>query len=103
MTLPEFYNKLKSTGIPVAYQFFDEKDAPDLPIIVYTVPYNNNFSADGRVYKKISHIQIELYTKKKDLETEDKVETALSSFYWTKEEEYLSDEKCYRIMYEMEV
>lgn len=103
MTLLDFYNILKETGIPVAYQAFSERDAPDLPIMVYTVPYSNNFSADGAVYKRINHIQIDLYTKNKELETEDKVENALSSFYWNKEEEYLDDERCYRIMYEVEV
>ena len=84
MKLSDFYNILKETGIPVAYQAFSEKDAPDLPIMVYTVPYSNNFSADGAVYKRINHIQIDLYTKNKELETEDKVENALSSFYWNK-------------------
>ena len=99
----EIYGILESTGIPVAYQMFDEKNAPDLPIMVYSVPYSNNFSADGAVYKKISHIQIDLYTKNKDMTSEDKVENALSSFYWSKQEEYLEDERCYRIMYEVEV
>lgn len=103
MILSEFYKILDATGIPVAYQKFSERDAPDLPIIVYAVPYSNNFSADGTVYKKINHVQVDLYTKNKELETEDKVENALSSFYWNKEEEYLDDERCYRIMYEVEV
>ncbi len=103
MALEEIYGILEATGIPVAYQKFDEENAPDLPIMVYSVPYSNNFSADGRVYGKISHIQIDLYTKHKDMASEDKVENALSSFYWSKQEEYLEDERCYRIMYEVEV
>mgnify|MGYP000028368646 CR=1 FL=1 len=41
--------------------------------------------------------------EKKEVETEKKVEEALSDYYWEKTEEYLDEEQCYRIMYEMEV
>ncbi len=103
MELKELYEILKSTGIPVAYRAFSEDAAPDMPILVYFVLYSNNFSADSVVYKKINHIQIDLYTKNKDTESEDKVENALSSFFWEKDEEYLDDERCYRVTYELEV
>lgn len=103
MTLQEFRNILDTTGIPVAYRQFSETDVPDLPILVYMEAYSNNFSADGTVYHKTSHVQVDLYTKNKDIESEDRVENALSSFFWEKEEEYLDDERCYRITYEMEV
>lgn len=103
MELKELYEILKSTGIPVAYRAFSEDTAPDMPILVYFVLYSNNFSADSVVYKKINHIQIDLYTKNKDTESEDKVENALSSFFWEKDEEYLDDERCYRVTYELEV
>lgn len=103
MTLKEFRTLLEQTGIPVAYGHFEEPDAPDLPILVYTEAYSNNFSADGVVYHKTRHMQVDLYTKKKDMESEDRVESALSLFFWEKEEEYLDDERCYRITYEMEV
>lgn len=102
-TLQELYKILSGSGIPCAYQKFDERDAPDLPLMVYTTPYANNFSADGITYQIINHVQIDLYTKTKDLEAEGKVENALSSFFWNKEEEYLEDERCYRVMYELEV
>lgn len=94
---------LESTGYPVAYRFFPEKDAPSPPFICYLVAYSNNFSADGKAYHNINHIQIELYTKNKDITAEDKVEKALSSFYWEKTEEYIDSEQCYQIIYEIEV
>lgn len=60
-------------------------------------PYAN------QVYHKIDHIQVELYTKLKDQEAEDRVENALSSLYWDKTEEYIDSERCYQILYEIEV
>ena len=94
---------LESTGLPVAYGFFPEAEAPHLPILVYQSVYSNNFSADGIVYQDFTHIQIDLFTELKEPETEDKVENTLSSFFWEKTEEYDDAEKIYRITYEIEV
>lgn len=94
---------LKETGLPVAYRCFPENKAPDLPYICYLTPYSNNFAADGQVYYKKDHMQVELYCRKKDVELEEKVEQALSSFFWEKEENYIDSEKCYQITYAMEV
>lgn len=103
MTLEELENQLKTTGFPVTYRAWPEKKAPPLPFICYLVAYSNNFSADSEVYHKTDHIQVELYTKLKDPEAEGKVEQALSSFFWEKTEEYIDSEKCYQILYEIEV
>lgn len=103
MSLSEFKELLKTTGLPVAYYAFPESEAPTLPFICYLVPFTNNFSADGKVYKNINHIQVELYTKIKSPEIEEKVEQALSSFYWEKTETYLEDEQCFEVIYELEV
>ena len=103
MSLKEFKELLESTGIPVTYYAFPIVKAPKLPFICFRVDYSNNFSADGTVYKKNNHILVELYTKNKDVESEEKVENALSSFYWDKDEEYLEEEKCFEIIYELEV
>ena len=103
ITLENIKEILETSGLPVAYGFFPEDAAPDLPILVYQSVYSNNFAADNVVYKKFDHIQIDLYTKLKDPATEDKVEKALSSFYWEKSEEYNDTEKTYLIIYEIEV
>lgn len=103
MRLEEFCDILKTTGMPVAYRAFPEKDAPKLPYICYLNPEDNNFAADGRVFFSAKEIQVELYTKNKDVETEEKVEQALSSFFFTKTENYIDSEKCYQILYELEV
>ena len=103
MTLQEIKAMLQSTGLPVIYRAWPDKEAPPLPFICYLVAYSVNFGADGTTYYPINHLQIELYTKFKDSESEDKIETALSSFYWEKTETYIDSEKCYQILYEIEV
>ena len=54
-------------------------------------------------YQPIDHVQIELYTKDKNPEAEGMVESALSSLFWEKSETYIDTEKCYQILYEVEV
>lgn len=103
MSLEELRAMLETTGLPVVYRAWPEGEAPPLPFLCYLVAYSNNFGADNRVYYNIRRIQVELYTKQKDPDTEDKVESALSSFYWEKTEEYLDAERCYQILYEMEM
>lgn len=103
MTLKELAARLESTGLPVTYRAWPENTAPSPPFICYMAAYSNNFAADGGVYAKVDHIQIELYTKLKDPEMEDKVEEALSSLFWDKTETYLDTEKLYEILYEIEV
>lgn len=103
MTLQELSALLKTTGLPVTYRKWPENHSPPLPFICYIVAYSNNFAADGEVYYPINHIQVELYTKLKDQEMEARVETALAPFVWEKTETYIDTERCYQIMYEIEV
>ncbi|MDY5007931.1 hypothetical protein [Candidatus Allofournierella merdipullorum] len=103
MTLSEVDVLLKTTGFPVTYRAWPENEAPPLPFVCYVEAGSNNFAADGVVYYPVKRMQVELYTKLKDPETEGKVEAALSSFFWEKTETYLSTEKCYQILYEIEV
>lgn len=103
MTLEALNDLLESTGLEVTYKAWPKEAAPPLPFICYLVAYSNNFAADGAVYHKIDHIQVELYTKNKNPAIEAKVESALSPFFWQKEEFYLEDELCYEILYEIEV
>ena len=103
MDLQTLNEILSSTGLPVTYRAWPEGNAPPLPFICYLVAYSNNFAADGEVYYHIDRVQVELYTKLKDPEAEGKVEKALSSLFWEKTETYISTEKCYQILYEIEV
>lgn len=102
-TLESIKALLESTGLPVAYRAFPEGAAPELPFLCYLVNGSRNLFADGGVYLEVDLIQIELYTKEKDPMAEDKVEKALSYFNWEKTETYIDSEKCYQILYEIEV
>lgn len=103
MEISEMKKILEGTGLPVVYGSWPEEEAPALPYICFTAPYSNNFSADGVVYKKILHWQIELYTPYKDPENEATVENALASFFFEMTgDEYLDDEHCQQVVYELE-
>ena len=105
MTEQELYQMVKEPGFPAAYHHFEEGQSPDPPFLVYLYPGTNNFSADGIVFQGINQLDIELYTDKKDLEAERKVEAMLKKhgFFYEKTEAYLESEKMYEVLYETEV
>ena len=105
MTEQEVAKMLKEAGLPVAYHHFEEGQSPEPPFLVYLYPESNHFAADGIVYQKVNELDIELYTDKKDLEAERKVEAVLDKhgFFYEKTENYLDTEKLYEVIYEMEV
>ena len=92
---------LDATGFPVAYDHFQEGEAPNPPFIVFLFPRSNNFSADGRVYKKINSLDIELYTDLKQPDVEAQVETVLDehNIFYNKTEVWIPDEKLYEVVY----
>lgn len=105
MTENTVYQMVKSIGFPMAYHHFEEGQSPYLPFLVYLYPGSHNFAADGKVYKKINQLDIELYTGKKDVEAERKVEAVLEArgLFYQKTETYLDTEKMYEVLYETEV
>lgn len=108
MTLSDLYNLLNSieafTG-KVAYRAFPEGHAPALPYICYLATQTNNFKADNKVYKVVQGVDVELYTRTKDLTAEETLETAFNDndIVWEKYEDYIEDDKVYQITYELEV
>ena len=102
MTLLEFVQLLRSTGFPVAYSHFEDP-TPDPPFICYTIPEQPHFTADNRVYHKISDIDIELYTAYKDFEAEKKLEDVLdaNNIPYYPYETYIEGEKLYQKIYEV--
>jgi hypothetical protein len=105
--MDELISILKETGIPFAYDHFAEGESPEPPFICYLLPQSDNFSADGKVYYKISGVNIELYTDMKDLPAEQKIEAVLDKhgFFYDKTEVWIESEKLYEVLYtfEMEV
>ncbi len=103
MRLPELRAALEASGLPVAYRAWPENAAPPLPFICYLVTGSNNLHADGEIFYSALDVQVELYTRVKDPEAEARVETALQGFAWEKTETYIGTERCYMILYEIEV
>ena len=103
MTLPEFESRLETSGLPVTYRDWPEGSAPELPFICYLCTGSNPLFADGKVYYSSSNVRVELYTRDKEPQTEGKLEAALSGFHWKKDETYIDTERCYMILYEIEV
>lgn len=105
MTEREVFQMIESIGFPTAYHHFEEGQEPEKPYLVYLYPGTNNFAADGTVYQGINRLDIELYTERKELESEKRVEAVLKEhgFFYEKTETYLESEKMYEVLYEMEV
>ena len=103
MTQAELYQALKSIGYPVAYGSFSSPVTP--PFIVYQFAYSNDMIADNINYVAIDDFQVELYTAKKDLVAEQKVQDKLKELGlpYRKFETYLDSEKMYQILYEIQI
>ena len=89
----------------VAYRAFPENKAPKLPFICYLETGTDNFFADNKVYASASVIDIELYSKDRDLKVETLIEEKLNEneVIWSREVIYLDSEKCYETVYTVEV
>lgn len=103
MKLEKLVAVLEATGIPVAYRSFPEDKAPPLPFICYLCTDDVGLFADGHTFYTYTNVRVELYTAYKDLIAERKVESALTDYHWKKEETYIDTERCYLIIYEIEV
>lgn len=105
--MDELLIMLNEMGIPFAYDHFAEGESPEPPFICYLLPQSDHFSADGKVYYKISGVHIELYTDIKDLSVEQKVEAVLDKhgIFYEKSEVWIESERLYEVLYtfEMEV
>ena len=104
MTKERVITLLENIGLPYAYHHFAEGEAPSLPYIIYFYPDSDNFGADNTVYQRALDLTIELYSKKRDFDTEWNIEDALylCDLFWQKHEVYIESEKMYQVRYEME-
>lgn len=101
MTLIELQILLEESGYPVTYSHFNSP--PALPYITYLSAYSSNFIADDKVHHKIDNVQIELYTRKKDLAAESKLEAVLDEyeFSYDSSETYIASEGLFQKIYEV--
>lgn len=105
MLITDIKTMLGQTGLPVTYYQWPEKQAPNLPYLVWYLPASDNFAADDKVYKHIEQLNVELYTENKDFATEQAVEAVLDAngMVWERQESYIDDELMYEVLYTMEV
>ncbi|WP_130807648.1 hypothetical protein [Senegalia massiliensis] len=103
MGISELYNILKQVNLPIAYSNFT--NPPELPYIIYFVEGSDNFLADNEVYFPISDCIIELYSNKKSIADEEKIETIFyeNKIIWQKYETYINAEKLYQVSYEIQI
>lgn len=101
MTLDQIYQLLKLTGYPVVYSHYQK--TPSVPFVTYFTAYSSNFNADNFVYAKVDNLQIELYTDKKDIVAEKKLEDIFNANNLTYEvtETFIEQENLYQRIYEM--
>ncbi|PDY48447.1 hypothetical protein [Bacillus pseudomycoides] len=106
MTLAELKKILDATGYPVAYSHFTattNNPVPSPPYICYLVDGSSNMIADNKVYQKINDVNIELYTTKKDLIAESKLEKVLDDHELPYEsfETFIDSEELFQKIYEV--
>lgn len=106
MNLIELKKILDATGYPVAYSHFTvlpNDPTPKLPYICFIADGSANLMADNKVYHKINDLNIELYTVRKDLVAEAKLEKILDELeipYDSPTEGVIESENMYQKIYE---
>lgn len=103
--MDDLVKMMEEIGLPFAYDHFEEGEAAEPPFVCYLLPQSNHFSADGKVYLKITEVHIELYTDCKDLSAEQKVEAVLDKqgIFYEKSEVWIESEKLYEVLYSFEM
>lgn len=102
MTLNEVKLLLKSLKLPVAYDHFNKRTVP--PYIIFLVKQTMNRFADNTVIRKMQEVNIELYTKEKDVNLEESLEKVLNDNeipYEIEEELFIEEENVYEIVYKI--
>ena len=104
MTLADFATILYGTGLPAVYLSFGENDCPDMPFLTWFETGSDNFAADGKVYHQIRQVQVDLWTKNKDLNAEATLETAFNNagLFWNKEMNFDENESAQQTTYSLE-
>lgn len=105
MTHEEVMVLMEEIGLPYAYHHFAEGESPDPPFAVFLYLGSNNFSADGKVYFKVSRLNVEIYTDVKNIELEQQTEAVLDEhgIFYEKSEVWIESENLYEVLYQMEV
>lgn len=104
MTITELAQKLLMLGYPVAYSHFintEKNPAPAPPFICYLVVNGDTFSADNKPIHESNFIEIELYTKNKNLVAEGKIKAMLTEneLSWSYDEQFIESEGVFKCIF----
>ncbi|SOC12813.1 hypothetical protein SAMN05880501_10756 [Ureibacillus xyleni] len=101
MILQELAQALETLNIPVTYSHFNDPQTP--PFICYLVTGSDNFNADNTTYQEFTNVDIELYTKKKDITLENQLKQLLkdNELPFDYSSVFINEEKIYKITYEV--
>ena len=94
------FRLLETLGIPVVYGFHTER--PELPYLNLLGDGQYQFPADNTYYYKHELYQLEYYFRKKDPQTEQRIEQLLlnNGYLYDKSEDiYLNDQGVFLIYY----
>lgn len=105
MSYENISTMIESFGLPYAYYQFPEGTGQEPPFVVFFYSDIDDVYADDANYQRIVTLNIELYTREKDFDSEATIEGVLADndLTYYKEENYIDSEKMYQIAYEMEV
>ena len=105
MTFEEIKSMIDEMDFPSAYWSFPEKEAPELPYLIYYYPNSENFFADDHTYAQIERVNLELYTQRKNIEYERRVESVLTEYDipFERNETYINSEHMYEVLFEFDV
>ncbi|USK46347.1 hypothetical protein [Cytobacillus oceanisediminis] len=106
MTLIELRQILELTRLPVAYSHWtatENNPVPAPPYICYLAEGSANMMADNMAFQKITDVNIELYTSKKDLAAEAALEKVLDDHKipYESSETFIDSEKLFQKFYEV--
>ena len=96
---------ISEIDIPSAYDHFAEGESPDPPFLCYLLPGVDHFAADGMAYFKVDQVHLELYTDRKDPDTEQMIEAVLDGhgIFYDRTEVWIESEQLYEVLYYFEL
>ncbi len=109
MTQAELYQALKATGLPVVYSHWKAGDPlnqpPAPPYLIFQFAESDDLMADNHNYHAISAYDIELYSNRKDLAAEAKLENKLKELRipYEKSETRIESEELFMVLYEITI
>lgn len=100
MKLKEINSLLKTLELPVAYRVFQKPQK--LPYIIYFTDDEEHRGSDAENLINEKTVIIELYTKNKDIELEEKLDALFKNYAFEKYESYIDSEKMFQIAYHID-